>query len=463
MNQPSLLILLLVCANAGATSGFDAPESRETGLRVLPHSSALYDMANPAISRRLPANDHDLRIDVAASAAYELGDVENFINRIDDLQSELRSNTRVLTLESYINRYGSDVEAIANAVVADFNSQVIGAVNRQIALVSNDSIYGLVRGSFGSPINVVQHVLGGSIVFGTNLTAASKLLVLGDELKPYTLNNLVDKIVQVLSSPDPSVDFLLPDTDTAILVRSAIIDEMSLSFSRRAWQRPGGQLFVEARANYYNVKLSRFAKRLRDYASNESSKNLLDDYSDDDASYNSAFGLDTGMLWVTNHYRVGAAINNINQPEFHYNKIDTSGYSGTAVPRDLNEDRTWRMNVQLRLEGAAYSLNQHWSLGTSIDANSVEDALGHKYQWLSAGVAYNHSSGWVPELRASYHANTRGSKIHYVTTGLTLFDAVSFDIASSVDSIYIEKNDAVSFHGRAARSMIYRLRLEFVI
>ncbi len=463
MKHTSLLLLLSVCAGACATKGRHIPESVPATRLFGANHAALYEIANPAKARRLPAETDDLRINAAASAGYELGEVDQFINGIDNLQSELRANARRLSLASYIDQYGLDTDAIANAVVADINARAIDVVNRQIALITANSSYVLAHGSIGEPVQVVQHALGGSLEFGMNLTAASNLLAVGDPLKPYTLGELEDRIVQALSSGQPSVNYLLPDTDTAVLVRSAIVDEMSLGYSRPALVHRAGQLVVGIRANYFKVKLARYAKRLRDIASNESTKNLLDDYSDDDARYTGALGLDSAVLWVTPRYRVGAIVNNINQPEFHYNKVDTSAYSGSAVPQQLNADRTWRMNTQLHLEGAVYSVDQQWTLGTSVDGNAAEDPLGHAYQWVSAGAAYTPRYGWFPGLRVGYHANTRGSEIRYLTTGLTLFQAVSLDMTRSLDSVYIERNEAVAFHGRVPRSIMLNLRLELAI
>ncbi|MBI3775910.1 MAG: hypothetical protein HY273_10230, partial [Gammaproteobacteria bacterium] len=150
-------------------------------------------------------------------------------------------------------------------------------------------------------------------------------------------------------------------------------------------------------------------------------------------------------------------------PEFQYNKVGTSAYSGTSVPQRLNEDVTWKMNTQLRLEAAVRSRDEQWSMGASIDTTAVEDPLGHDYQWVAAGTAYTPRTGWVPGLHAAYQVNTRGSKLRYVTTGLTLFNTLSFDMTRSIDTVHLESNDVLSIHGRYPRSVIYNLLLEIVI
>lgn len=463
MKHPSLLLLLVGCANACATSGFDAPKYKVSDRMFVVGDAALYGIENPATSRRFSTDDSRFHFNVAASAGYELGQVDHFINGIDNLQTELNENTRHLSLASYIKKYGLDGKAIADAVVADLNSKAISVINRQIALITADSSYVLAHGSLGQPVQVMQNAWGGQLVFGSRLSAASNLLAVGDPLKPYTLSELEQKIMQALTSAHPSVNYLLPETDTAVLVRNAIIDELSLAYSRAALDYATGEIFVGLRVHYYQVKLSRYAKRLRDYGSAESSKDLLDHYSDNDASYSRDVGVDVGVSWVTSRYRVGAILNNINQPEFQYNKVGTAAYSGTAVPQRLNEDRTWKLNAQLRLEAAVRSLDEQWSLGTAVDANAAEDPLGHDYQWVSAGTAYTPRTGWFPGLRAAYQTNTSGSKLRYVTTGLTLFNTLSFDMTRSIDTVYLEKNGAVEFHGRYPRSVIYNLLLDIVI
>ena len=463
MQHPSLFLLLVGCANAGATLGLDAPKSNVADNMFVVVNAALYGIANPALPRRFSTDDSRFRFNVAASAGYELGQVDHFINGIDNLQSELNENTRRLSLASYIKKYGLDAKAIENAVVADLNSKAIAVINRQIALITADSSYVLAHGSLGEPVQVMQNAWGGQLIFGSRLSAASNLLAVGDPLKPYTLSELEQKIIQALTSAQPSVNYLLPDTDTAVLVRSAIVDELSLAYSRAVLDDATGQMFAGLRAHYYQVKLSRYAKRLRDYGSTESSKDLLDHYSDNDASYSRDVGVDLGVSWVTRRYRLGAVLNNINQPEFQYNAVKTSDYTGTAVPQRLNADRTWKMNTQLRIEAAAHSRDEQWSLGTSADTTSVEDPLGHDYQWVSAGTAYTPRTGWIPGLRAAYQANMRGSRLRYVTTGLTLFNMLSLDMTRSIDTVYLEENDAVAMHGRYPRSVIYNFLFEIVI
>lgn len=463
MKQPSLLMLLSICASACATSGRHVPESALSDGLFNANHTALVERANPATSSRAPSSRNHYRLGFFASGGYELGHVDDFINRIDDLESELKANARHFSLSSYINQYGYDGVAIANAVVADLNVRVIDVVNRQISLITTDSSYATVFGSLSVPVRFSQPALGGSVDFSSSVTAARDLWAVGDPLEPYSLSGLEDDVTQALTSDQPSVTYLLPDTDTTLLVRTAIVDTLSLGFSRSIGDFSTGQLLMGMRSNYYKVKLSRYAKRMTDFAREELSNEYQNTYSDDNAIFRGAPGLDVGVSWITRRLRVGAMLNNVNQPRFQYNLVDAADYSDAAVPQRLNENRTWTMKSQLRFEGGLNTLDRTWSLGTTVDGNAVEDPLGHEYRWFSAGAAYTPRSTWVPAMRVKYLANTVGSEIRYVTTGFTLFNCVSLDMTRSLDSVYIEKNDAVEYSGRAPRSLIYSLRVELGI
>jgi hypothetical protein len=463
MKLPSLLLSLSICAAGCASTPSFSARDTSAGPASSPAQTALSDFGNPAAARRIPPGRDRYHIAVRGAVGYELGEVDDFINRIDDLDTELKLGTRSLSLESYLDRFGFDGPAIADAVVSDLNSRIIDVVNRQIDLISTNSSYATAFGSLDAPMQFAQPDVPGVFELRSGVTSARDVWALGEPLDHYTVPDLEQRVVQAINSPDPSVDYLLPDTDTAILMRTAIVNSLSLGYSREIGGLASGQLLAGVRANYYKVELTRYARRLTDFVREELSNEYQDTYTDDNGSFGTAVGFDVGVAWTSRRARLGALVANINESRFRYRPVDAANFTGSAIPDRLNEHRTWTMRRQLRLEGGLNTVDRIWSLGTALDGNAVEDPLGHEYRWFMAGAAYSPRDAWIPGLRLRYHANTVGSETRYVTTGVTLFNAVSLDMTRSLDSVYIEQNDAVSYHGKAPRSLIYSLRIELGI
>ncbi len=64
----------------------------------------------------------------------------------------------------------------------------------------------------------------------------------------------------------------------------------------------------------------------------------------------------------------------------------------------------------------------------------MQDAVGRDFQWATLSGAYATNSWWIPGARVGYRTNLAGSKLSYITGGLTLFKALTLDIAYGLDS-----------------------------
>lgn len=186
------------------------------------------------------------------------------------------------------------------------------------------------------------------------------------------------------------------------------------------------------RAKYYEVKLVRDAQRVVTSNGAQNTFNASKSYTS-----GTGIGLDLGTLWTAKRYRLGAWVNNINGPSFKYNTIDTAaaGYTNPAIISQLSADQTYKMKPQLEMEGAFYSESQNWVLNAGLDGNAVQDPVGRDFQWATLSAAYATSSWWIPGARVGYRTNLAGSKLSYVTAGLTMFKALSLDIAYGLQSI----------------------------
>lgn len=213
-----------------------------------------------------------------------------------------------------------------------------------------------------------------------------------------------------------------------------MVGELGLGYSRPVLNSDTGDLTAGVRAKYYQVKLARDAQQLITSSGAQSTLKASQAYTS-----SSSVGLDVGTLWAAKRYRLGAWINNINGPSFKYNTIisaelTAAGYTNGAIINQLTVDQTYKMKPQLEMEGAFYSESQNWVLNASLDGNAVQDPVGRDFQWATLSAAYATNSWWIPGARLGYRTNLAGSKLSYVTGGLTMFKALSLDIAYGLKS-----------------------------
>lgn len=128
-------------------------------------------------------------------------------------------------------------------------------------------------------------------------------------------------------------------------------------------------------------------------------------------------------------------MSNLNKPSFKYNAVDLAGYTDPGVISQLSGTTTYEMKPQLQLEGAVFSESQNWVINGGLDANAVKDAVGRDFQWATLSAAYATNSWWIPGARVGYRSNRAGSKLSYITGGLTLFKALSLDAALSTNKV----------------------------
>lgn len=208
------------------------------------------------------------------------------------------------------------------------------------------------------------------------------------------------------------------------------------------------------RLKYYRVKLANKAQRQQaETGGAQATLKGSQDYTN-----TSGVGLDVGTLWTGRRYRVGAWVSNLNKPSFKYRPFSTAelsamGYTNAGMISRLSATTTYEMKPQLQMEGAVFSENQNWVVNGGLDANAVPDAVG-EFQWMTLSAAYATNSWWIPGARLGYCSNLAGSKLKYITGGLTLFKALSLDAAVSTDKV--KDNNGKS----APRSVMLNLNLQ---
>lgn len=461
----------LLCANAFATPVYQPPGPNLTYGSSSNNQSIMSSIANPAAAAaQLSKEDSQYRFGILhIGGGYEIGNVNGLVDLIDSSKNTIVTPVPETTVASlYVQDCPSGTCSPAQQATfaTDVAAAITAANGPAINTLNNEILPALQKDGNGSvffgghvpltPFVITRKGWGGSIVLDLNASAIVNGSFIED---PVNIPLIADAIAGGLDSTTGSYANVIIPNDSTLLVKGAVITELGLGYSRAVFRReapeplegeptPGklsagqlkaGELTAGVRVKYYQVKLADKAERLTQTAGG--SKSTFD--SDLTYTASSGFGLDVGTLWISKHYRAGAWINNLNSPSFDYNTISTTGYKNPSVIAQLSTAMTYKMKPQLQLEGAVYSESQNFVANLGLDANAVQDPVGRDFQWMTLSAAYATSSWWIPGARVGYRSNLVGSKLSYVTGGLTLFKALSLDIAYSLDSVHDDKGNSI--------------------
>jgi hypothetical protein len=377
---------------------------------------------------------------------YEIGALNNIEDQIDTASDQLeRFTITEAELSAQISSVSfPDVEdakaALKDYVVNRVNTEVIDVVNPVLTSLGKEghmTLFGNAQIPL-TPFVVTVEALGGSVVLDANFQGQANAKVLASPLSALDPSDIQVDVISDGSGYQADADFDYEDAEnneSSVLVRAALIKHYGLGYSHNVWKSDlapesweSGWLTVGGRLKYYEVRLVRAAVRLKD---NDDAEDTLKDAESQDST---GLGLDLGAQWTSRHYRAGAWVNNLNAPEFKFNKLDLSGYTDTKIKNGLRAGSTYTMKPQLQLEGALYTADQHWVLDMSLDANPVPDPLDRDFQWMALNAAYVTNTAWTPGLRVGYRENLAGTQLSYLTAGLTWF-GVNLDLAYGLQSI----------------------------
>ncbi len=285
------------------------------------------------------------------------------------------------------------------------------------------------------PLIVSSDFLGGTLVFDGHVSAETNAHVLQQDILFTSLLDPNDDINYTTGDTSFSVD-----NDTTLLVKAAANTELSLGYSRQVMDTAFGKLYAGVRGKYLRVGLIRANERLGNVTDSQNTFDNIDSGSYTDTT---GIGLDAGVILIAPNYRVGASINNINEPSFDFNDFTKTGYDPTSqVYSELAAGGKYVMEKQLKLEGALYTENQNWVISVGMDGNAAADALGDDYQWATVSAAYVNTGFILPGIRFGLRNNLAGTKLSYLTGGFTLFGALNLDLAYATDTVKVDGSDA---------------------
>lgn len=412
----------MLCVHAYADPVYLPPGSNLVYGASSNNQSIMSSITNPAAAD-LNKEESQYRFGlINIGGGYEFGNVNDIFNTIDSTKTQLTSTTTIPA---------STIAGGGAAVAAYINTNIIAPVNNLTSTLQKDGNASIFFGGHipFTPLVVTKKGWGGSFVLDANASAIANMTFIADPFADLTTAQ-GNAIIAGGGAYTPAAN------DSTLLVKAAVVGELGLGYSRPVLSSDTGDLTAGIRAKYYQVKLARDAQQVITSNGAQSTLKASQTYTS-----NSGVGLDVGTLWTAKRYRLGAWVNNLNGPSFKFNDLTAAdltakGYTaGTAIYNQLAASETYKMKPQLEMEGAFYSESQNWVLNAGLDGNAVQDPVGRDFQWATLSAAYATNSWWIPGARVGYRTNLAGSKLNYVTAGLTMFKALSLDIAYSLKSI----------------------------
>jgi hypothetical protein len=213
----------------------------------------------------------------------------------------------------------------------------------------------------------------------------------------------------------------------------------------------GGQLYAGVKLAVYSVKLSKQVFLLQKLDGKDISDVISDEY-DRNSQSTTAPGLDLGVIWAADDYRVGATLFNINQPSFDYgpigenctsrqeNSVERANCEAAAdfaqVRGDIKARESHKKAAYISVDGTYYWLPNAWS-SASLDLAAYDDFVGTQNQWLHIASEYQPTTQWLPIIRGALQKNFAGSKLTQMALGIE-FKGISLDLAFALDKTQID-------------------------
>ncbi|MDH3326928.1 MAG: conjugal transfer protein TraF [Gammaproteobacteria bacterium] len=276
-------------------------------------------------------------------------------------------------------------------------------------------------------------VLGGSVVFDSNMGIQAKLAILDS---PIEYNPLAQGANQL-------------QTNSAAYIKLGAVSESSFGYSRPVFEYGNGNLYAGLRAKYYMVGLTKALVGLSqmdgaDAAINDKVSEVQDDFQPE-----TGVGIDLGLMWVAPNYRVGATFKNVNSPSFNYDTIGVdcetktgpsqdSCYIAKSYANEIDTQETYVMDAQVSVEAAYFNSSRNLVLNFAADTSPVHDTVANEVQWMTVSAAYATSNLIIPGVRVGYRKNLAGSALSAATAGFTLFKMLHLDLAYGLESIDVD-------------------------
>lgn len=343
-----------------------------------------------------------------------------------------------------LDNFADDIEELADIIddssnTDDDTSEVLDRFNNVLKLAGEDG-YIKFNANLNAPLLPLyfySELLQGTVGFDYSVNLQVGLSLLDAEL---TFNNQNNSFA----------------TASALYLKSGIQQTYSVSYGKEIFINHSGKLYAGAKLKYIHMELSKQVLPLVELAGEKLSDFIEDEYDQNKLSTGN-LGLDLGIVWDANSYRIGLTLENINSPTFDYGEIgvnctdiaeNTSSRNScesakyfTQTTGEINAKEVHKKQAIMRAD-ALVNISDKVQFTTAIDLSKYDDIVGDDNQWLRAAIIYNSNENILPSIRVGYHKNLSGFKTSSITAGLTLFEILSFDIEYGLESVEIDGTSA---------------------
>lgn len=472
----SLGILLLTQQSMAAPNYQLAGNDLSTG-QALQSGSIFSGLVNPA---SLSANQ-DLKPDYIAFApsvgfAIEYGNVDEIFDSIDELAIKLGGSDKdgsggdgsegsgggsgegslavfvkqILSENVDFKQIAQDNPGLEQAII-DIGTEV--AVAGTLLAIMADEIYAKADAQLDIPIIIGTDIAGGNWALAINSSMTSKVFGIADipkfdkefakqQIRNYLNADAADKPETI----DLSAGFLLKvdpttgavsgqfENESVLLTKVAQVDEFALNYGRQMLKLGSGKLHLGTKLKFLRVGVSQVGFRLGDVTDSEK---IFDDLRNAEFEYDNQMAIDVGAVWQDSTYNLGLTIVNATQPEFTFSEIEVDGYKEGSILTELKKHDAYIMEPQAKLSAGVFTQNKQWSLSLGLDTNGVKDIMRDASQWASIAGVYTSDTWSLPSARLGYRKNMVGTELSYLSAGLTLFDFLNVDVASSLETVEV--------------------------
>jgi hypothetical protein len=427
-------------------------------------------LVNPAsVSAQQDLKPDYFAIAPSAGFAIEYGNVDDIFESFDQLATKIGANgsdssggaggdegsTGAITGGLLSDNVDFSKAAAENPELAS----AIKGVAAEMALAGSlitlmaEEVYAKADAQVDIPIILGTDMAGGSWAVAINSSITSKVFGLADVPAfdaALAEQNLISYLDTGATDESGSIDLtggLLLNVDpttgavsgqfgneSVLVTKVARVDEFALNYGRQVWQSGTGQLHLGTKVKYLRVGVSQVGIRIGDVTDSEE---IFNDLKNAEYEYENGMAIDAGAVWQDSNYNLGLTLVNANKPEFSFSKVELDNFDNTKILSELNKHDTYVMGSQVKLSAGLFTLDKQWSMNMGLDTNGVEDIMRDASQWASIGGAYNSDGSYVPSARLGYRQNLVGTELSYVSAGLTLFNFLNLDVASSLETVEI--------------------------
>lgn len=376
------------------------------------------------MARLMVAEDENWRFNYfpSISIGVEIGDVDNFADDVDELIDIIDDS--------------SDIDDLS--AVRDRFNNVLGDIGRSGYVKNSISVRAPVL-----PMYLKLDSIGASIFMDVSLDAQALVRVLD---RPIVLDTQNDSL----------------STDTSVYLKSGVEKKFSFGYGREIYKKrfsdkSGGKskLYGGIKLNVIAMDLSKQITRLEDLDGEEVGDYLRDQY-DSNLKSDTNFGVDLGLLYDSEWYRLGLTLENLNSPSFDYGEIgvDCDALEGSQTEINscyisqsfINDGRLvarekHTKHALLRAD-ALFKITSRWFLSGSVDLAKYDDIVGMENQWAHVSTSYEAGRFWIPSPRIGMQSNLAGAKLSSLTAGFTLFNVFSLDVEYGLSSVEVDDQSA---------------------